>query len=28
VSDVLAELSRRQGARARPGSAREPDPEY
>ena len=28
VSDVLKELSHRQGAPARPGSAREPDPEY
>lgn len=28
VSDVLRELSQRQGERARPGSARDPDPEY
>jgi CRP/FNR family transcriptional regulator, cyclic AMP receptor protein len=28
VSSVLRELSERQGERARPGSARDPDPEY
>lgn len=28
VSDVLARLAQRQGPPARPGSAREPDPEY
>ena len=28
VSDVLARLSQRQGPAARPGSARDPDPEY
>ena len=28
VSDVLSELSQRQGPKAQPGSARDPDPEY
>lgn len=28
VSDVLSQLSQRQGPSARPGSARDPDPEY
>jgi CRP/FNR family transcriptional regulator, cyclic AMP receptor protein len=28
VSDVLSELARRQGPPARPGSARDPDPDY
>jgi CRP/FNR family cyclic AMP-dependent transcriptional regulator len=28
VADVLSELSQRQGPTARPGSARDPDPEY
>ena len=28
VSDVLSQLSQRQGPPARPGSARDPDPEY
>ena len=28
VSDVLSQLSQRQGAVARPGSARDPEPEY